>query len=221
MLQEFSYERDLIAALLRSEIEALVGEHYGLTQEHQLTARIGERMTRPWTKVLDVRFRIVTQDIDDKGPRSLERKLGGDLYIGVEIETQNGRISKGFIIQAKWDKNLSRTDQTLVKQCGNMLGKTHAAYVWVYERQSVRVLPAVEIENNPNTSPLELGSKNLEELFMQVFDCFEGDREIGLPIPEGASASQIRAATKKMLKELSIPKGIAIQVMAQDRRAPE
>ena len=215
MLKKDSLARNSIAELIRSVVDDVVREHVaGLTQEHQLTSRIcGALEARlRGLQCFGCKVRIVTQEIPDRGRGSLEKKSGVDLYIGIEIS--NGQmVSKGLFIQAKWkeDRRTVTDQKGLLGQCVKISGRTHAGYVWLYGPSGVDVISASEVIKHPNTPPEQLGSRKLDEHFQQVLDCFEGDFSLGLP-----PGSDTRIALGQMLREFSIPAGIAIQVTSRD-----
>lgn len=211
MRKRNAIERDLIAEAIRSTVDAEVREHFdALTQEHQLTSRI--------CGALEARLRygdfgrynvqIILQEIPDKGPGTLEKRTGVDLYIGVRID-EGAKISKGLFIQAKWnEKGRSRRDQAdLVQQCKKIDEKTDAGYLWLYGPNGVDIVPAKEVVANPLVNPEQLGSRKLNEVMRQVFDCFEGDRKFGPP-----SGLSVRSDLGVMLEEFAAENAIIINV---------
>jgi hypothetical protein len=96
-------------AQLASDIESAVNsvtiEHYpAVTQEHQLTSRIAQALEDSLNgKQYGVAsVSVITQELPDRGRSSLEKPLGGDMYVGISLE---GDFDKGLLIQAKWDEN--------------------------------------------------------------------------------------------------------------------
>jgi hypothetical protein len=204
-------DRDLIAEAIRSTVDDEVREHFNsLTQEHQLTSRI--------CGALEARLRyggfgrynvqIILQEIPDKGPGTLEKRTGVDLYIGIRMD-EGPKISKGLFIQAKWNEHgRSRKEQAdLVAQCKKIDEKTDAGYLWLYGPNGVDIVPAKEVVANPHVSPERLGSRKVNEVMRQVFDCFEGDRRFGPP--SGPSA---RAGLGVLLEEFAAENAIIIDV---------
>lgn len=210
--------RDLIGSWLESIADEVCEQHCNaLSQEHQISARIGQALERRWEKelsdanVLNHKITIITQDIPDKGRGALERSLGADLYIGVEIISEQGRVTKGLLVQAKWDGPLVDKERgDLRRQCQEMLARTDASYVWAYSEAGIRSRHAEDFtkkEVSMMSAPDGIG-----RLFSEVMACNRGDPALGLPDVE--DTAQKRIALGAMLKELSVPHGMALTVRA-------
>lgn len=215
MLKKDSLVRDLIAEAIRSVVDGVSKDHYdALTQEHQLTSRICQALEIRFNRTLFGRYRVrvVAQEMPDKGPNTLERKTGADIYVGIEID-DGDIVSKGFFVQAKWKETDRSSSQhsDLVKQCAKMKNCTHSAYVWLYGQNGVDVVPANEIINHPKTRPEDLGSRKLNEMMQQVLDCNEGDFSLGLPL-----GVPPRRSLKLFLQERGVRAGLVLEVKSMD-----
>lgn len=211
MKQEDALSRDMIAEAIRSVVDEVVKEHYdALTQEHQLSSRLCGALEARLRRATfgEYRLEIVTQEAPDKGPNTLEKRSGIDLYIGIRIN-DGAVVSKGMLVQAKWkDDGRNATEHTrLVEQCQKIDRRTEAGYVWLYGPSGVQVVPAKEIVASPTSTPETLGSRRLNEVFGQVLDCFEGDRRLAIPL-----GANLRADLAVMLDEYQVDLGIAIAV---------
>lgn len=220
MLKGDSLVRDLIAEAIRSVIDDLVKEHFdALTQEHQLTSRICGALEAKLrrTYFMDYRVQVVAQEIPDKGPGTLEKRSGVDLYIGIQID-DGDPVSKGFFVQAKWKESgrTAKEQKSLVEQCEKISARTDAGYLWMYGAGGVDVVPAAEVAAHSGTPPEQLASRKINEVLQQVLDCFEGDRRYGLP-----QGVPMRKALGAMLEEFGAAQGVAIEVKAVDRESLE
>jgi hypothetical protein len=219
-----SLARDVLAEALRSVVDEITREHFdAVTQEHQLTSRICAAMEARFadTRVSGRRVRVIVQEFPDKGRGSAEKKTGVDLYIGVEIDGAVP-VSKGLLVQSKWKetKRAPGEHKRLVNQCREMLDRSDAAYVWLYGPEGVDVVPAGDLVDAGTLPPEQLGSRKVSELFRNVFDCFEGDRAIGLPRGV-ASGRDMRQALKGMIKEMAAERGLVIAIGSSDDGAYE
>lgn len=212
--------RDMIAEAIRSIVDEVVREHFdALTQEHQLSSRIcGALEARLRMAAFgEYRVEIVTQEAPDKGPNTLEKRSGIDLYIGIRIN-DGAVVSKGLLVQAKWkDAGRNTAEQSrLVEQCRKIDGRTDAGYVWLYGSSGVEVVPAKDVIAHPTTAPETLGSRRINEVFGQVLDCFEGDRRLAIP-----NGVDLRKDLGTMLTEFGVRNGIAIAVSHEGREEEE
>lgn len=199
--------RDLIAALLASAADEECADHFGgITQEPALTARIGKALEDKLRNV-DLRgwnVRVLTQDLPDRGAGALERKIGADIYFGIEVMSDGRRETKGFLAQAKWRDD--RGGQTrLTEQCSDMLKRTDSAYVWFYGPDGITYLNARTVETRDDR--VVFRGKRLQHHFARILECVEGDRSIGLP-----SGPNQRTALGEMLENLGATTGIAVSI---------
>ncbi|MGO8047057.1 hypothetical protein ACC713_29605 [Rhizobium johnstonii] len=215
MEKRSTVSRDLIAEAIRSVVDELVKEHFdALTQEHQLTSRICQALEGSFRDTMfgKYRVRIVVQEMPDKGPGTLEKKTGVDLYIGIRVD-EGVPISKGLFIQSKWKESEGRSakeQKTLVGQCREITKRTDSGYVWLYGPDGVDVVPAKEVIANPKAAPEALGSRKINEVVRQVLDCFEGDRKYGLP-----DDLPVRKALVVMMERFAANAAISIDISSR------
>jgi hypothetical protein len=217
MLDDDPLARKQIAIALGTIVDCTVREHIaGITQEPPLTARIGQALQAASAdgriNVGRHRVRIITQDIPDRGPHALERDIGADLYVGIEVGEGKSRETKGFLVQAKLSRNLRNTAD-LLDECRDMLQRTRASYVWLYSDKGVRVLKAKQIRDFARTGPEDLPARKASTLFARTLECREGARVLGLP--DARDPARMRSAIGIMLEELRAAQGVAISI---DRR---
>lgn len=215
-------QRDLIAEALRSEVDAVVTDHFdSITQEPQITSRIAARLENGLRDFQasgqggSFQVKILAQELPDRGrvpksPRAVhEKKVGADLYLVVELFAPDGRVSKGMLIQAKnrkerWNRK-ERDD--LFPQCQAMREISKSSYVWEYSETGVRVVNAKKILDNPTKNPRHLDGHHTGRFFKDVLACNEGDPEIGF-----GDSDASRNHMTKMLEEFSAKTGIRVQV---------
>lgn len=216
MLGHDPIARDLIASALGKTIDKAVREHVaGITQEAPLTARIGQILENELNdkEILGNHIRIMTQDIPDRGQGALEKDIGADLYVGIEVVGKSGRReSKGFLVQAKMQRNLNRAEGELREACEKLLGITDASYVFVYGDGGVRVLNARPVFQDKQTRLRDMSARRVTTLFKRTLECTEGDFGLGLPTVKGVARA--RAALADKLKDLRIKQAIEVKIEA-------
>ena len=216
MLESDPIARDLIAKALGRAVDQAVKDHLsGISQEAQITSRIGQILesTLSGKEVLDHRIEVFTQDIPDRGPGSLEKAIGADLYVGISVSTGGQRKTKGFLVQAKIDRKLKSSSDfaALDKDCRDMLQRSDASYLWLYESNGVRVVDAKNVVKRGSRSPKELQRRRASTVFSRTLECSEGDFSLGLPSVRG-TRKKPREALGEMLEELRIRNGIGIKI---------
>ena len=215
MHRQHEYLRDLISEAVRSAVDAVVRTHYSrLTQEHQLTSRIAQSIEQTLgnSHFLGHRVRIIVQELPDKGPGSLEKKVGADLYVAVKFDSPESAIAKGFFVQAKWDTPLTKAEKELLdEQCQNLVWRSKlGSFVWLYSPDGTKVIAADEVLAHPTQQPGELTYHDVKALMSNVFDCTSGDREL---VMEGIFDNAERLGL--MLKEYGTRTGVAIAIEAE------
>ena len=110
--------RETIATALRVVADRVCREHVAsITQEHQITSRIGEALTQRMRAMTfgEYHVQVATQDFPDHGPGALERAVGGDIYVGIRA-ARRGQIvlSKGFLAQAKRGPDLTERANSIL-----------------------------------------------------------------------------------------------------------
>ncbi|TXM93092.1 hypothetical protein [Methylobacterium sp. WL116] len=210
MIQD-ALSRRLIAAALGAVADEICRDHYDtLTQEPALSARIGQGLETKLNGVMVFghRLRILSQDIPDRGAGAMERRIGADLYIGIDIDTEQGRITKGLLVQSKWDSSLTtRTSAELNRACDNMLAVSDASYVWIYSASGVRVIDARKVRTRKKILGKLSGGEGLDDFFDDALACVKGDFQMGLP-----DEIDTRQALRGKLKELSVPTGLIVNI---------
>src|SRR4051812_15608253 len=94
-----SVNRRLIMDTLGETIDELVSDLYfdaidapSVVQEPEITSRICQRVEDrlDGQRVGDYVFRVIAQSMPDRGPRSLEKLTGADLFLSVSLDGPDG-----------------------------------------------------------------------------------------------------------------------------------
>lgn len=227
MLHGDGVTRDMLAELLRSVIDGVVGSQLARgAQEPQISSKIADRLEDRLNGVEINGFKITAraQDFRDRGRDADESKSGADLYLGLRVEPRRGLglpiMSKGLLIQAKKRDvpkfsrierderafRMPKTQADLLKQCEKMLMRTDkGAFVWVYGSAGTHVVPASEVLKHRSMPPEFLAGRNVAEQFRDVLDCFSGDQTL--------TASHIfddDFAFGAYLREIAVKRGVTI-----------
>lgn len=108
---------------------------------------------------------------------SEESLSGADLLGVLEVNLPGIAFRKGFLAQAKRDRGGHGMGR-LRQQCGQMLNITPDAFVLLYDKKGVKVVPALLFADGSlglhHAEPWELG-----RFFAAHFGSFIGDRKIG------------------------------------------
>jgi hypothetical protein len=103
---------------------------------------------------------------------------------------------------------VTKPSQLLEKQCDDMLHLTPASFVFVFDPDQIAVVSAAAVHaqrNAPrnNKSKKDLGTKRLGDFFIQLADCFIGDRSLGASTPEDlVDIAQARGVATVMYLEV-------------------
>jgi hypothetical protein len=208
--------RELIACALREVADEVCRDHVRtISQEAQITSRIGQALE---TRLRGSNFNgytieVVTQDIPDRGRGALERRLGGDIYVGIRVmHGSSTALSKGFLAQAKRGPHLSSSERNeLVRQSLRLLFRSPSSYVWVYTERRVRVVNAEDVVRRQSRNLVD--GRRLDEIFSETLSCLEGDIHIGLP-----PGSDVRSSVGIMLERLRTQTAIGIAIASGSDR---
>ncbi|MBA3261581.1 MAG: hypothetical protein H0T69_03725 [Thermoleophilaceae bacterium] len=92
----------------------------------------------------------------------------------LEVELPAYQVTKGFLAQAKLigDRRQVRKPKLLAR-CRDMLDLTPASYVFLYDPDAVRIVPALAVLANGG-EPRNLHAWSVMEFFFEHFACFLG-----------------------------------------------
>lgn len=152
-------------------------------------------------------FRVIAQSVPDRGPKSMEKLLGADIFLSISLEGADG-FDKGIFIQAKYDRNIDKDEiqdavQKMKKTAGNK-----GAYVWIYTPKGTKVLSANQVERMTTNFLARQQPRTVEGFAGRVLDCYAGSREWGISGPlqnrRALVASRLREARAKNILDLRL-----------------
>jgi len=137
----------------------------------RMLANIEEAMNGFRIKGVQWRAKVLT----DRGPHSQEHMFGADFLGVLEIKCADYMVRKGFLAQAKRAEQLRIED--LRDQCSKMLEHSPDAFVFLYDRSGVTVVPAISVISC-SISPTQLYARSVARFFEDHLECFIGDHRI-------------------------------------------
>ncbi len=215
MLDKKSRRR--IMETLGQAVDELVSDLYSETidgvsavQEPEITSRLCQRLEDrlDGSQVGDYIFRVIAQSLPDRGPRSMEKLIGADLFISISLDGVDG-FDKGIFVQSKYDRNLDREE--LKDACSRMRGHISAegVYVWVYRQDGVKVISSHQVDQMNKNSLEDVRPRSSTGFFGRVIDCYAGSKAWG--IPNGgdrrkAVAVKLREARARNIVDINLKK---------------
>lgn len=170
-------------------------EALGLLEEITVLpeAAVTDRMLDQVERALDGfeinEVRWHSRTVLDRGKAQRERSNCSGFAVVLDLHLPDYRVQKGFLARCKW---IEPSDQMspvewdwLRDQCHEMLGLTTAAYICLYSRQGISLLPAQSILNAERCNPHALYTRSLQSFLEPFFECFLGDPALR-PGPGGA-----------------------------------
>lgn len=227
MLRGEETTRDLLAELIRGTVDDTVRRQLRRrAQEPSITSKIADALETQLNgfEINGYVVTVVSQEFPDRGPGSLEKQSGADLYIGIRVDSpwQPIPIAKGILIQAKKVRPIGKVymrgleaDQIVTKdhifllgQCEKMRQRSEkGSFVWVYGPDGIGVVPASEVLNQRVYAPESLASRDVGQQFRDILDCFSGD-----PGLIDSDIFEDDVALGVYLREIAVQRGVAINV---------
>lgn len=185
--------RGLIVKRLGKAVDDLVADLYSnaaggvsIVQEAEITSRLCQRLEDKLdnSQVGDYVFRVIAQSLPDRGPNSMEKLFGADLFLSISLDGVDG-FDKGIFIQAKYDRNINRAD--LKDACRRMetIADREGVYVWVYEPDGVKVLSSHQVGKMKQNSLNGIQPRSMTGFTGRILDCYAGSRAWGIPSTGG------------------------------------
>lgn len=170
-------------------VDELVADLYSETtggvsavQETEITSRLCQRLEDRLDKqeAGGYVFRVIAQSLPDRGPNSMEKLIGADIFLSVSLEGSDG-FDKGVFIQAKYDRSVDRGE--LKDACDRMkkVADSDSVYVWVYEPDGVRVVSSHQVNEMQDNSLADTTSRSVKGFFGRILDCYAGSKTWGIP----------------------------------------
>lgn len=95
---------------------------------------------------------------------------------------------------------MNRREWDVMKeQCETMLALSPDAFVFLYSKQAVSVVPAIAVASADTWNPHELSSRSVTRFYEEHFQCFIGDRRISAPRIEILQKLQRQVEGRKLL----------------------
>ncbi|TPO13369.1 hypothetical protein [Mesorhizobium sp. B1-1-5] len=181
--------RRLIMDRLGGAVDDLVADLYSDTaggvsvvQEAEITSRLCQRLEDRLdnSPAGEYVFRVIAQSLPDRGPNSMEKLFGADLFLSISLDGADG-FDKGIFIQAKYDRNINRTE--LKDACRRMeaIAERQGVYVWVYEPDGVKVLSSHQVSQMKQNSLTGIQPRTMTGFTGRIVDCYAGSRAWGIP----------------------------------------
>lgn len=120
------------------------------------------------------------------GKSAEEKRHGADLMGVLNVHTDDYRVDKGFLAQAKRAEPGQLFDQQdwdrLQEQARKMLDRTPSSYVLIYSRSAgIRVVPALAVVSFRGRDIFDLYSSGVQRFFEEHLKCFIGDERLHSP----------------------------------------
>lgn len=194
---------DLVADLYSHQVDGI-----SAIQEPEITSRLCQRLEERLdnSRAGDYVFRVIAQSLPDRGPKSMEKVIGADLFLSMSLEGPEG-FDKGIFIQAKYDRNIDRRE--LKDACGRMqkVAGKKSAYVWIYEPTGVKVLSSHQVHQLQQDNLDDVRPRSVSGFFGRILDCYAGSKAWGIRngIDRRAKvADKLREARAKNILDINV-----------------
>ncbi len=176
----------------------------------RLLARIADAVNQHEKAGVKWRAKTLTSNVH----ASQESRYGADFAGVLELDLPGYRVKKGFLAQAKRVEPESLFEKREYgrtrRQCETMLKLTPHAYLFLYSKRGVKVVPALAVVSSDACNPHRLYPKTIKRFFEAHFSSFIGDRRLVAPSIE---------AIKDLEKEYDIRRAIYLAVSKQEKPA--
>lgn len=216
-----TYSRGAIIERIGNSIDELVSDLYSdaskgpsIIQEPEITSRICQRLEDRInnSQAGEYIIRVTAQSLPDRGPKSLEKIIGADLFIAFSLEGPDG-FDKGIFIQAKYDRNINKAElQDACDRMKNAAGP-RGGYVWIYEADGVRVISPYQVDQMTGDSLNGIVPRKAAGFVGRILDCHAGSREWGI-----TGDSNRRQIIETKLRATRAKNVLDIDVVKADRR---
>ncbi|MDH4413208.1 MAG: hypothetical protein QE484_07875 [Rhizobium sp.] len=211
--------RRLIMDRLGGAVDALVADLYSgktdgvsVVQEAEITSRLCQRLEDKLdnSPAGDYVFRVIAQSLPDRGPNSMEKLFGADIFLSISLDGPGG-FDKGIFIQAKYDRNIDRNE--LKGACRRMeaIADRQGVYVWVYEPNGVKVLSSHQVRQMKHNSLAGIQPRTTTGFTGRILDCYAGSRAWGIP-----STGNRRKMVAERLREVRASNLLDIKLKKMD-----
>jgi hypothetical protein len=183
------------AARVSQAVDGVLADYRAgnVEQEPAITDRMLQAMATALNGHQRKGFVWTAKTFTDRGHGSQESRVGADFMGVLAANLPTFEVTKGFLAQAKRlerDEELRPSDLSKLKeQCDAMLAITPDAFVFLYSRHQVTIVPAVSVAAFAGGALHKLHQRKLTEFIEEHLACFIGDRSLG-----GGDEASIRRA---------------------------
>ena len=209
-------DRDAIVKKIGEAIDSLVTDLYSSNdgaastiQEPEISSRLCQRLEDKLDgeKAGQYSLRVSAQSMPDRGPRSIEKISGADIYMSVSLEGPDG-FDKGIFLQAKYDRNLDPSElRDSIRRMKSHVG-AEGSYVWVYTPSGLKVLSAHQVEQMRSGDIEQVYTRSATGFAGRILDCYAGTRAWGI-----SPGVQRRKVMGERLRELRVMQGIDFELI--------
>jgi hypothetical protein len=158
---------------LTTDLYSEIVEGVSTTQEAEISSRLCQRLEDKLDGMQagDYTFNVIAQSVPDRGPKSMEKLFGADIFLSVSLDGPDG-FDKGIFIQAKYDRSINKSELAdAVAKMQKTAGR-RGSYVWVYTPNGVRVFSAKQIEDMQDKYFGGQQSRSIEGFTGRILDCY-------------------------------------------------
>jgi hypothetical protein len=163
--------------------------------------------------VKGIRWKAKT--LTDRGPQSQENLFGADFLGVLTLDLQELSVTKGFLAQAKLIHRRRKANNTefnrLKDQCHKMLKVTPDAFVFLYSRRGIKIVPASTIVGTSSSNLRSLADRTIGRFFTEYVECFIGDPKLEAPSLEKFRAIADRYQVRQGLYLYASDKGDVLE----------
>jgi hypothetical protein len=172
-----------LAAAAERTVEALRAGR--IEQEPAFTDRMLGRIEEAMEGYEIKGIRWTAKTLTDRGRGAQETEYGADFVGVLSIRLPDYSVDKGFLAQAKLiepDGYFPPAEyRRLADQCNDMLNVTPSAYVFLYSRHGISIVPAIAVVSSSHCNPHNLYRRSAARFYEEHFESFFGDRRIRVP----------------------------------------
>lgn len=188
------------------------GDGIRAIQEPEITSRLCQRMEDKLDgKTIDgYKFHVIAQSLPDRGPQSIEKLIGADLFFSVSLHDEDGDgFDKGIFIQAKYDDNI---DIDELKKSFEKMKKTSdkkSSYVWVYTKEGIKVLSEYQAKKITGNNLNGISPRSVSSFTGRILDCYAGSHDWGIQnntSRRSAVATKLREVRAREILDIQIEK---------------
>ena len=186
MLREYRIIRDAAEVVARAAEGAVTALRDGrLEQEPAFTDRMLGRIEQAMDGYKHNGVVWSAKTLTDHGRNAQESEYGADFLGVLEVDLPEYSVKKGFLAQAKliepWQSMKTKDFAAMQEQCEKMLKLSREAYVFIYSRAGISIVPAAAVISSKRINPHDLYSRSIQRFYEEHFACFFGDLRINVP----------------------------------------